>query len=159
MYNYDRYKSSDKCPICGNEVLTSDLFCERCGMRIYTHLPQKNTNVAKQSDRAHSAASRSMEHPSDAKHGLRTLSEMPDVKAVIDSCKASLRVNYPDISVLIDDLRERILEDINEIIDSDFKDLDVFKTLGPHFIEERDFGLEKCSEAAKKFFPLGVIMG
>lgn len=159
MYNYDRYKSSDKCPICGNEVLTSDLFCERCGMRIYTHLPQKNTNVAKQSDRVHSAASRSMDHPSDAKHGLRTLSEMPDVKAVIDNCKASLRVNYPDISVLIDDLRGRILEDINEIIDSDFKDLDVFKTLGPHFIEERDFGLEKCSEAAKKFFPLGVIMG
>lgn len=159
MYHYDRYKSSDACPVCGNEVPASDLFCERCGMRIYTHLPQEESKVDTQLNLDHPKASGSMIHPSDARHSLSILSEMPDVKAVIENCKASLRVNYPDISGLIDDLRDRILDDINEIIDGDFKDLDVFKTLGPHFIEERDFGLEKCSEAAKKFFTIGVIMG
>lgn len=158
MYHYDRYKSSDACPICGNEVPASDLFCERCGMRIFAHLPQEKTNVAKQSDRVHSEASGSMIHPSDAMSGQNTRSESLNVKAVIDNCKASLMANYPTVSVLIDDLRERILEDINEIIDGDFKDLDVFKTLGTHFIETRDFGLERCTEAAKEFFPLGVIM-
>ena len=159
MYHYDRYKSSDACPVCGNEVPASDLFCERCGMRIYAHISQEKPKVAEPSNRVHSAASGSMIHPSEARYGQRTISEDSDIKAVIDNCKASLMVNYPDISCLIDDLRDRILDDINEIIDGDFNDLDVFKTLGPHFIEARDFGLEKCTEAAKKLFPLGVIMG
>lgn len=159
MYHYDRYKSSVACPICGNEVPASYLFCEHCGMRIYAHLPQEKTNVAKQSNRVHVAASWSMIHLSDARSGQSTLSETPNAKAVIDNCKTSLMVNYPDISSLIDDLRERIIDDINEILDGDFNDSDVFKTLGTPFIEVRDFGLEKCTEAAKEFFPLGVIMG
>lgn len=159
MYHYDKNKTPDVCPICGKEVPASDLFCERCGMRIYTHHPQEKSKVDDQLNRVQSKTSGSMIHPSNIQHDLHTLSKKPNVKAVIDYCNASLRITYPDISSLIDDLRDRILDDINEILDGDFKDGDVFKTLGTHFIEERDFGMERCSEAAKGLFTLGVIMG
>lgn len=159
MYHYDKNKTPDVCPICGKEVPASDLFCERCGMRIYTHHSQEKSKVDDQLNRVQSKTSGSIIHPSDTQYDLHTLSEMPDLKAVIDNCNEALRITYPNISSLIDDLRDRVLDDINEIIDGDFNDIDTFKTLGPHFIEERDFGLERCTEAAKELFTLGVIMG
>lgn len=40
------YKSPDSCPICGSEVPTSDLFCEKCGMRIHNHQGRKYNSKA-----------------------------------------------------------------------------------------------------------------
>lgn len=158
MYHYDRYKSSDACPVCGNEVPASDLFCERCGMRIYTHLPQEESKVDTQLNLDHPKASGSMIHPSDARHSLSILSEMPELNTEAASCDSSLKADYPDIDRLINDFRERVFDDLNDILDGDFKDREIFETLGTDFIEERRFGLDKCTEAAKRIFNIGVIL-
>ena len=48
--NYRNYrdtyvnKSANSCPICGNEVPVSELFCERCGMRIHNHQGYRYNN-------------------------------------------------------------------------------------------------------------------
>ena len=149
--------TSDVCPICGNEVPAGDLFCERCGMRIYAHQLQESHKEDEHINTMHSTTE-GKQHPSVATYGLHTLSESPNVKEVIDGCKASLSAIYPDTNRLMDDYRKRVLDDIKDIIVGDVIDIRVFESLGINFFEERDFGLDKCTEAAKEIFNPGVIM-
>lgn len=151
------YKSSYVCPICGNEVPASELFCEKCGMRIHAHQPVKPN----EGDKLHRTASThvDMRQPSTTKYGLRSLSEMPDVKAVVDDCMTSLMDSHLDIDKLIENYEGKVFADIKDIIEGDTTDKEVFESLGANFIEERDFGLDKCTHAAKEIFNPGVIMG
>ena len=150
-------RAANACPICGNIVPSGALFCEKCGMRIHAHQLQEFHKEVEHINTMHSTTG-DKQHPSVATYGLHTLSESPNVKAVIDSCKASFSATYPDINRLMDDYRKRVLDDIKDIVVGDIADKRVFESLGISFIEERDFGLDKCTEAAKKIFNPGVIM-
>ena len=39
-------KCGNSCPICGAEVSISELFCEKCGMRIHSHQSHKSISKA-----------------------------------------------------------------------------------------------------------------
>lgn len=158
-HNIISYSSdtSDVCPICGNEVPAGELFCERCGMRIYAHQLQDFHKEVENNNTMHSTTV-DKQHPSVATYGLHTLSESPNVKAVIDSCKEKVSATYPDISRLMDDYRKRVLNEIKDIVIGDAIDISVFESLGINFFEERDFGLDRCTEAANEIFNPCVIM-
>lgn len=145
-------KYSDSCPICGNRVPASDLFCERCGMRIFAHSSQKCTNVANRRDVVQS-------EPTVAKYGTHKLSEMPELKRFIADCESSLKTTNWGTNDLLDNYRRITLNKIRDIIVGDSRDQEVFDNLGVCFKEERDFGLDRCTQAAKEIFNLGVMMG
>lgn len=126
-------------------------------MRIHAHQLQESHKEVGHINTMHSTTG-DIEHPSVATYGLHTLSESPNVKAVIDGCNASLSAIYPDINRLKDDYRKKVLDDIKDIIVGDIIDIRVFESLGINFYEERNFGLDKCTEAAKEIFNPGVIM-
>ena len=149
--------TSHTCPICGNDVPVGALFCDKCGMRIHAHQLQEFLKEVKQINTRHSTSG-DKQHPSSATYGLQTLSESPNVKAIIDSCKASLSATCPDINRLIDDYRKRVLNDIKDLVVGDIIDIRVFESLGISFFEERDFGLDKCTEAANEIFNHSVIL-
>lgn len=151
--------TSQACPICGNDVPVGVLFCDKCGMRVQEHQFQEPHNKKEQLNTMRSTSGMELHHSAAAStYGLQTLSENPTVKAVIGSCKETLSASYPDINRFIDDYQKRVLNDIKDIVSGDAIDLSMFESLGISFIEERDFGLGRCTEAAKKIFNPDVIM-
>lgn len=143
------------CPICGNDVPVGELFCEICGMRIHNHQHQESVKDVNRQCNPQSALM-NINHSSVTRYGMHSLSERPDLRMVIDKCKSSQ--NAPYSKNIIEDLRNRVLDDINDIIAGDVTDMMIFESLGMRFIEERDFGLDKCTEAVKEIFNLGVFM-
>ncbi len=99
----------------------------------------------------------SMIHPAAVAYGLHKLSEMPTVKEAIDGCKASISDTLSDWSHKIDDFFIGIYDSVKEFFAGNDTDAKAIEKLGGNFVEERDFGLDKCSEAAKEIFNPGVI--
>lgn len=163
MHNTDKYRNPfngeylTRCPICGYENLGSDLFCEKCGMRIHNRQLQTKQNKDNQQNQIR-LTSANITKPSTAKYGMHKLSEMPDLKMVIDKCKSSINTTDAILGNLIIDYKRRILDNISDIIAGDSMDIEIFDSLGINFIEERDFGIKRCTEAAKEIFNLGILM-
>lgn len=99
----------------------------------------------------------SMIPPAAVAYGLHKLSEMPAVKEVVDGCKASISDTISDWSHKIDEFFVGIYDSVKEFINGNDADAKAIEKLGDKFVEQRDFGLDKCSEAAKEIFNLGVI--
>lgn len=99
----------------------------------------------------------SMIHPAAVAYGLHKLSEMPAVREAIDGCKASISDTLSDWSHKIDDFIIGIYDGIKEFFAGNDADAKAIEKLGENFVEERDFGLDKCTEAAKEIFNPGVI--
>ena len=142
---------SNSCPVCGNNVPASDLFCEICGMRIFAHSSQKCTNVANRRDVVQS-------EPTVAKYGTQKLSELPELKRFIADCESSLKTTNWGTNDLLDNYRRITLNKIRDIIVGDSRDQEIFGHLGFSFKQARDFGLDRCTQAAKEIFNLGVMM-
>ncbi|MBR5656205.1 MAG: hypothetical protein IKW98_05925 [Prevotella sp.] len=113
-----------------------------------------NEDVKQDSEKPNLA---SMIHPAAVAYGLHKLSEMPAVKETIDDCKASISDTLSDWSHKIDDFFIGIYESAKEFLAGNEADAKAIENLGGSFVEERDFGLDKCSEAAKEIFNPGVI--
>lgn len=163
MINFDKYngthdpKSLSTCPICGNKVHEGQLFCEICGMRIHSNQRTKTVEKVNTQNRLHSTYA-DMSQPSEKVCGMRSLSEMPDLKVLIETCKSSYNLICSGMSNVVDEFRRKTLDDISDIIEIDERDIEIFESLGTQYIEERDFGLDKCTQAAKEIFNLGVMM-
>lgn len=99
----------------------------------------------------------SMIHPAAVAYGLHKLSEMPAVKEAIDGYKASISDTLSDWSQKIDDFFIGIYDGIKEFFAGNDADAKAIEKLGENFVEERDFGLDKCTEAAKEIFNPGII--
>lgn len=99
----------------------------------------------------------SMIHPAVVAYGLHKLSEMPAVKETVDICKASISETLSDWSHKIDDFFIGIYDDVKNFFAGNDSDAKAIENLGSNFVEERDFGLDKCTEAAKEIFNPGVI--
>lgn len=161
MISTDKYKgqhnskSFTHCPICGSDVFVGELFCEKCGMRIHSHQLKENLKEVDRQNRQHSAVT-NLNQSSVRRYGMHTLSERPDLRMVIDKCKSSHKTPYS--KNVIEGLRNRVLDDISNIIADDVTAETIFESLGIRFIETRDFGLDKCTEAVKEIFNLGVLM-
>ena len=153
--NSHRCNSSIPCQVCSSDIPDGALFCEKCGMRIHTHQLEVKRCEVNQPNQAYLASDNVIQ---PVRYGMHKLSEMPDLKKVVDGCKSSINTSSLVLSNLIDDYRERILDSISDVIAGDIMDAEVFETLGRSFIEERDFGLDRCTEAAKEIFNLGVMM-
>lgn len=151
------HKSSTSCPICGSEIHSSALFCDICGMRIHIHQLQAKHNVTDRLNQSH-IISADIVQPTNTRFGMHTLSERADLKIVIDGCKSWVKATNSMLDDMIDDYRKRNLDIIRAITTGDVTDTEIFETLGARFIEERDFGLDRCTKAAKEIFNLGVMM-
>ena len=99
----------------------------------------------------------SMIHPAIVAYGLHKLSEMPAVKEVVEDCKASICDTLSDWSHKIDKFFIGIYDSVKDFFTGNDADAKAIENLGSNFVEERDFGLDKCSEAAKEIFNPGVI--
>ena len=143
------------CPVCGSDVFAGELFCEICGMRIHNHQRQEDEKDVNRQYNPQSALM-NINHSSVTRYGMHSLLERPDLRMVIDKCKSSHKTPYS--KNVIEDLRNRVLDDISNIIADDVTAETIFESLGIRFIETRDFGLDKCTEAVKEIFNLGVLM-
>jgi len=99
----------------------------------------------------------SMIHPAIVAYGLHKLSEMPAVKEAVEGCKASIGDTLSDWSHKIDEFFIGIYDSVKDFFTGNDADAKAIENLGSNFVEERDFGLDKCSEAAKEIFNPGVI--
>jgi len=99
----------------------------------------------------------SMIHPAIVAYGLHKLSEMPAVKEAVEGCKASISDTLSDWSHKIDEFFIGIYDSVKDFLTGNNADAKAIENLGSNFVEERDFGLDKCSEAAKEIFNPGVI--
>lgn len=99
----------------------------------------------------------SMIHPAIVAYGLHKLSEMPAVKEAVEGCKASISDTLSDWSHKIDEFFIGIYDSVKDFFTGNDADAKAIENLGSNFMEERDFGLDKCSEAAKEIFNPGVI--
>lgn len=99
----------------------------------------------------------SMIHPAIVAYGLHKLSEMPAVKEAVEGCKASISDTLSDWSHKIDEFFIGIYDSVKDFFTGNDADAKAIENLGSNFVEERDFGLDKCSEAAKEIFNPGVI--
>lgn len=95
--------------------------------------------------------------PAAVAYGLHKLSEMPAVREAIDGCKASISDTLSDWSHKIDDFIIGIYNGVKEFFAGNDADAKAIENLGENFVEERDFGLDKCTEAAKEIFNSGII--
>lgn len=82
-------------------------------------------------------------------YGLRTLSEQPIVKEWVDGFKSS-------VTEKVEDFFKGIYENVVGFFTTE-ADKQCIEDLGEGFVETRDFGLDKCSEAAKEIFNPGII--
>lgn len=96
-------------------------------------------------------------HPAVMAYGLHKLSEMPTVRETIENCKASFKETISNLVDKCKDFFSGIFENVKDFFAGNDKDAKAIEKYGDHFVEQRDFGLDKCSEAAKEIFNPGVI--
>ena len=96
-------------------------------------------------------------HPGAVAYGIHKLSEMPQVKELIDNCKASIGDTISEFGTKIGDYFGGIYDNVKDFFTHQEADANALEKLGSSFVEQRDFGLDKCSEAAKEIFNPGVI--
>lgn len=95
--------------------------------------------------------------PAVVAYGIHKLSEMPAVKEVVDNCKASIGDTFSEWGDKVGDFFGGIYDDIKDFFGSNDADTKAIEKLGDNYVEQRDFGLDKCTEAAKEIFNPGVI--
>lgn len=95
--------------------------------------------------------------PAVVLYGLHKLSETPMIREVIENCKDSISEKISEIGKKIGSFFTGIYYDIKDFFRGNDADAKVLENLGQNFVEQRDFGLDKCTEAAKEIFNLGVV--
>lgn len=90
-------------------------------------------------------------------YGLNRLSDSPRIKEVVDNCKAAVSDTKTEVKTKINDYFSNIYENVRRFFSSNDNDAQSLRKLGESSFEEREFGLDKCSEAAKEIFNPGVI--
>lgn len=95
--------------------------------------------------------------PQHLAYGLHKLSEMPAVQQYIDDCKSSISSFLTNIGEKIDSFFSDMYSDIKSFFTLQEKDAKAIEELGESFVEQREFGLDKCTEAAKEIFNPSVI--
>ena len=95
--------------------------------------------------------------PQHVAYGLHKLSEMPAVKQYIDDCNSSISSSLSNVGEKIEIFFSSIYDDIKSFFTIQEKDAKAIEELGENFVEQRDFGLDKCTEAAKEIFNPSVI--
>lgn len=90
-------------------------------------------------------------------YGLHKLSEMPAVREIISNCKESASERASLIGDKIGDFFTGIYNDVKNFITGNDADAKSIEKMGSDYVEQRDFGLTKCTEAAKEIFNPGVI--
>lgn len=158
-YNYSRYKSPNTCPICGNEVPVSSLFCEQCGMRMHNHQLKHtfNNQFARESSQPRTMSNAATSHTASL-HNIHKPYNRSGMEATFDSFRESIKIDSLDSRYDVDDLLDQMQVSVENRIFEDFTERKIFEKLGKGFVEQRDFGLDKCTEAAKEIFNLGVFM-
>lgn len=157
-YNHSRFRSPNACPICGNEVPVNDLFCGECGMRMHNHKPEPSYNRFGRENPQPGNMSHPSSYGASSPH-VRRPSGPIGVGAAYDpkrdwAYSGSFDSKYDDMDALL----EQMQADVENRIMADFTEGKIFENLGRRFLEQRDFGLDKCTEAAKEVFNLGVFM-
>ena len=87
-------------------------------------------------------------------YGMQRLSETPAVRETINACKASFS---DSLSTLGEKCKDFFSEVYEKFVTENNDDALTIEKLGESFVEQRDFGLDKCSDAAKEIFNPGVI--
>lgn len=93
-------------------------------------------------------------NPSVVAYGVHRLSELPSVKETINGCKASFSNSLSTLGEKCKDFFGGVYENF---VTENKNDALTIEELGDKFVEQRDFGLDKCSDAAKEIFNPGVI--
>ncbi|MBO5181305.1 MAG: hypothetical protein J6B92_05380 [Paraprevotella sp.] len=116
----------------------------------------ENRNDSSQQD-AKNPNLASMIHPAAVAYGIHKLAEMPMVKETVDNCKASIGETFSDWGHMIDEFFVGVYDGVKDFFAGNDADAKAIDNLGNNFVEERDFGLDKCTEAAKEIFNPGII--
>ena len=82
---------------------------------------------------------------------------MPAIKEVVDGCKESIGESISNIGDKISDFFTGLYDDVKDFFTGNDADAKALEKMGLNFVEQRDFGLDKCTEAAKEIFNPGVI--
>lgn len=90
-------------------------------------------------------------------YGKRKLSEMPMVKDVVDNCKTSIDETMSEWRDKMNDFFIDVYGEMKNFFARHDADRETIEKLGVNFVEQRDYGLDKCTEAAKTIFNPGVI--
>lgn len=96
-------------------------------------------------------------NPAIAAYGLHKLSEMPAIQGTIEDCKASFSDSISTLEDKCKDFFGGVYGDIKDFFCGNDGDAKTLQSLGENFTEQRDFGLDKCTAAAKEIFNPGVI--
>ncbi|MCD8297330.1 MAG: hypothetical protein LUC88_07140 [Prevotella sp.] len=99
----------------------------------------------------------SLIHPAAVAYGLHKMSEMPAVREVVDNCKDSISETFSDLGHKVSEFFSGIYDNVKGFFAGNDSDAKAIEKLGGNFVEQRDFGLDKCTEAAKDIFNPGVI--
>jgi hypothetical protein len=87
-------------------------------------------------------------------YGIQRLSEAPAVRETINACKDSFS---DSLSTLGEKCKAFFGEVFEKFVTENNNDALALEKFGEEFVEQRDFGLDKCSDAAKEIFNPGVI--
>lgn len=87
-------------------------------------------------------------------YGIHRLSETPAIRETINACKTSF--SNP-LSTLGEKCKDFFGEVYEKFVTNNNDDALAIEKLREEFVEQRDFGLDKCSDAAKEIFNPGVI--
>lgn len=90
-------------------------------------------------------------------YGLHRLKESSQVKEIINDCKSSISETIFNIEDKISNFFGGIYNDVKYFFIGNDTDAKAIEKLGDNFVEQRDFGLDKCTESAKEIFNPGVI--
>lgn len=90
-------------------------------------------------------------------YGLHKLSESAVVREVVEGCKESFGEKITDFGEKIGGFFTGVYEDIKGFFTSNDVDSKALEKWGSSYVEQRDFGLDKCTKAAKEIFNPGVI--
>lgn len=137
----------------------SNLFCEQCGMRMHNHKLERSYNRFGREYSRQRNMSYAAPYSASSPHNTHRASDPIDMDATFDNFRESISIDSLDSKYdEVDALLEQMQVGVENSLFEDFTEQNIFKKLGDRFVEQRDFGLDKCTEAAKEVFNLGVFM-
>lgn len=90
-------------------------------------------------------------------YGRLKLSEMPTIKDVVNNCKTSIDETMSGWRDKMNNFFINVYGEMKNFFARHDSDREAIEKLGMNFAEQRDFGLDKCTEAAKAIFNPGVV--
>lgn len=138
------------------ELVKDTVMLEEAELNSSLAIPEKSETIEKANGSEKLSFTTAI-HPAAVAYGLNKLSEMPAVKEVVDNCKASISETLSEWGDKIDDFFTGVYDGIKDFFGSNDADAKTIEKLGENYVEQRDFGLDKCTEAAKQIFNPGVI--